>query len=327
MKKVFYTIGVLAFVSITVFTGCKKINEGPFPAKPSAGGVTSDLAYTTPTFPNLSDASGILIAAQVHNLKTVIVTPFQNNYEYGMAKFTSTPGSFSNLIDVDSIWINGTNLAKSSTFSYLSSTSTFSLNFSNSTSWKLKGNGNIPGFTYSLSGAYPTYTDSFQKWGDDWLPTYPRTLPIVPTRPTVTHLPSHSDPNFISDSTYYYANLSTINTYLSDSTLYSINTLYNTTPQFTIPIKYTVTTPGVINADSVYIIFSDGAGFLYQRKVPATDSIANFAPNDFAGYPSYNVSSFIMQLNAIKYKDTVINSKNYYFLKMGSYIKYYGATK
>ncbi|HEX7414094.1 MAG TPA: hypothetical protein VF411_08610 [Bacteroidia bacterium] len=322
MKKVFYTVELFALVSITVFTGCKKINEGPFPAKPSANGVYNDLAYITPSFPNLPDASGILIAAQVHNQKTVIITPFQNNYEYGMAKFTSTPGSFSNLVDVDSIWINGANLAKSSAFSYLSSTSTYSLNFSNATTWKLKGNSNISSLTYTLNGVYPMYSDSFQFWADNWLPIYPRTLNALPTAPTYP-LPVLSSSSTPQDSLTY----NTAQTYKKDSITYHTNVVYNAKPQWTVPIKQTVTTPGVTNADTVYIVLGDGTGFLYQRKVPATDSIANFAPNDFAGYPSYNVASFTMQLNAIKYKDTVISGKNYYFLKMGSYIKYYGATK
>jgi hypothetical protein len=318
MKKIYYSVVILALLSIALFTGCKKVNEGPFPSNPPAGGTFNDLSYITPNFPTLSNATGILIAAQVHDQKTVIVTPFQNTYEYGMAQFASTPGNFSSLVSAGSISLNGTSLAASSANSYLSSTSTFSLNLGLSTYWQV----GIPGFNYTLNGVYPIYSDSFQNWNNNWLPIYPRTLVTLPTRPTITHLPSTSDPNYVTDTTYYYTNLSAIQTYLSDSLTNHINAVYNQTPQWTVPIK-----GYIFNADSIYIVLSDGASFFYQTEVSASvDSVA-FTPNTFANYPGYNVTTFIMQLNAIKYRDTVVSGKNYYFLKMGSYIKYYGATK
>ena len=83
----------------------------------------------------------------------------------------------------------------------------------------------------------------------------------------------------------------------------------------------------VFNADTVFIILNDYNGFFYQTKVAATvDSVA-FTPSSFAGYPSYNVQTLTLQINAVKYRDTIVSGKKFYFLKMGSYIKYYGATK
>jgi hypothetical protein len=321
MNKVLYTSSLVLAIALTVFTGCKKVNEGPFPSNPPANGVYPDLVYITPVFPNLSNASGIIIAAQVHDEKTVIISPFQNNYEYGMAKFTNTPGNFASLIDVGAITLNDSNLVKSNAFSYLSSTSTYSLNLSKSTSWSFAGNSNLPGFKHTLNGVYPTYSDSFQNWDAKWAPVYPRTLYPVPARPTFTHLNSTQIHN-AADSTYYAQNLSLINTYISDSTQHHNDSVYNITVQYIIPIKHSTA-----NADSVMIAMVDGLGFSYIRTVPATDSLAMFKPNDFLGYSQYDLPSFKFQVNVIKYQDTLINAKNYYFLKMGSYIKYYQATR
>jgi hypothetical protein len=313
MKKIYYSVVVLALLSIALFTRCKKVNEGPFPSNPPAGGTFNDLVYITPNFPTLSNATGILIAAQVHDQKTVIVTPFQNNYEYGMAQFANTPGNFSSLVSAGSISLNGTSLAASSANSYLSSTSTFSLNLGLSTYWQV----GIPSFNYTLNGVYPIYADSFQNWNNNWLPIYPRTLLTLPSPPSYP-LPVLTSTSTPVDSTTYALAM----TYKSDSLTNHLNAVYNNTPQWTVPIK-----GYIFNADSIYIVLSDGASFFYQTKVSASvDSIA-FTPNTFANYPSYNVTTFIMQLNAIKYRDTVVSGKNYYFLKMGSYIKYYGATK
>ena len=319
MKKIFYTSALLIVtLSLTVFTSCKK-DEGPFPSNTQSNGVSPDLVYITPIFPNIANASGIIISAQVYDEKTVIISPFQNNYEYGMAKFTNVPGNFSSLVDVGSITLNDSNLVKSNVFSYLSSITTFSLNLSNTTSWKFGGNSNLTGFTHTLNGVYPTYADSFQKWDSKWTPIYPRTLYPVPTRPTITHLNPHST---AADSAYYNQNVSTIKTYLSDSTTHYNDSVYNVTVQYNIPIKNYIS-----NADSVMIAMIDGSNFSYIRTVAPTDSLAGFKPNDFAGYPEFTLATFKLQINAIKYQDTVINAKNYYFLKMGSYIRYYGATK
>lgn len=323
MRKVYYSVVVLTLLSLVIFSGCKKVNEGPFPTKPNAGGTYPDLAYITPQFPTIGNASGILIAAQVHDQKTVVVTPYQNNFEYGMAKFTNSVGNFTTLIDAGSISLNDTNLTKSNLFSYLSSASNYNINLSGSTVWKLNGNSgnNIPAFNYTLNGVYPFFTDSFTKWDNNWLPIYPRTLLALPAAPTYplpsvvpnsTYTPTHQD-----SVTYNLAQ-----TFKTDSIKHRTDSIYNATPQWTVPIK-----GRIFNADSVYIVLKDATGFLYHTTVAATTDSVAFTPNTFTGYQGYDVTSFIMQLNAIKYRDTTISGKNYYFLKMGSYIKYYGATK
>ena len=272
MKKIYYSVVSIALLALFFLGGCKKVNEGPFPTRPHVDTTFSTFSYITPLFPGINDASGILISAQVHNQKTVIVTPFQSNYEYGMAQFTSTPGNFTSLVNMDSIWLNGVNLAESNTFSYLSSTSTFSINLSGSASWQLKGNSNIPKLGYTLNGVYPTFSDSFQNWPDNWLP---------------------------------------------------VQKLNPDTFTVRIPINYK---SYVTNADSVVVSFING-NYVAQQKHAATDAQAIFHSWDFpSGFPAGS-TNLILQINAIKYRDTVVNSKKYYFLKMGSYIKYYTATK
>jgi hypothetical protein len=316
MKKIFYTASVLATLSVTLFTGCKK-DTVAFPDKAQSNGTYSDLAYITPYFPAIADADGILIAAQVTNQKTVIISPYINIYEYGMAKFTNSTGNFASLADAGSITVNDSNLVKSSALSYLSSTSTYSLNFSNSAAWNIGGNGSFQGTTYTLTGANPTYSNSFANWDSKWTPIYPKPLYVVPARPIKSNYTGASGSP--GDTIQFKADYST---YITDSVTHYKDSVYNATNQYSIAIKnYTS------NADTVIIAMVDGSGFSYIRKAPATDSLAYFKPNDFLGYSSYDISTFKLQFNAIKYNSTMVGAKKYYFLKMASYIKYYQATK
>ncbi len=323
MKKIFYTAGVLATLSVTLFTSCKKDKE-VFPTKTQSNGNFTEFSYTTPFFPTISDADGILIAAQVSNEKTVVVSPFVNMYEYGMAKFTNTTGNFSNLADAGNVSVNDSLLVKAADASYLSTISTYSLNFNNTIKWNVSGNGSVPTISnYFLpAGSNPTYTNSINNWDSKWIPIFPRILYAVPNRPAYTHLNSTSTH---TDTVGHMADIININAFLSDSTTHNKDSTYNATNQYAIPI-----TRFTSNADTVYIAMLDGSGFSYIRKmVPAnvSDSAANFKPNDFAGYPSFDIKTFNLQVNAIKYNSSVINSKKYYFLKMDANIKYYQATK
>ncbi len=325
MKKIVYASGVLAALSLTLFTGCKKVNEGPFPAKPQSNGTYQDFSYTTPYFPTLGDADGILISAQVYNEKTEIVSGFYNTYEYGMAKFASGTGNFNTLVDAGNVTLNDSVLAKSSALSYLSSISNFTLNLSSTIAWNVSGNSanGTPAITYTLNPASnPTYSNTINNWDSKWAPIYPRTLYAVPARPPYTHLNSIST---AADTAGHIANLPAITLFLKDSAQHTTDSVYNATVQYSIPIKgYTA------NTDTLIIAMIDGAGFSYIRKVApaiAADSVANFRPNDFAGYPSYNIGSFTLQINAIKYNWAMINSKKYYFLQMNSNVQYFGATR
>ena len=108
----------------------------------------------------------------------------------------------------------------------------------------------------------------------------------------------------------------------TDSTKRAKDSIYNVTSQFDIPIKkYTE------NADSVMIAMADGNGFAYRKTVAATDSVAKFAPNDFAGAGNYDISTFIMEISAIKYHNQQVSGKKYYFLQMASYLKYSQTSK
>lgn len=321
MKKIFYTAGILATLSLTLFTSCKKDKE-VFPTKSQENGNYTEFSYSTPYFPTISDADGILIAVQVSDEKTVVVSPFVNMYEYGMAKFPASTGNFSSLVDAGTVSVNDSNLVKSSDNSYLSSATTFSLNFGNTVAWNVTGNGANPAMSNTLTGSNPSYTYAINNWDSKWIPIYPRTLYAVPSRPAYTHLNSTSTH---ADTLAHNADITDITTFLTDSTTHTKDSVYNATVQYSIPIsRYTS------NADTVYVVIRDGSGFSYVRKmVPtlASDSVANFKPNDFAGYASFDQTTLNLQVNAIKYSSTMVGTRKYYYLKMNANIKYYGATK
>ncbi len=315
MKKVIYTSTVLAALSLMLFTGCKKDKE-VFPTKPQSSGVSTEFSYITPYFPTIADADVIIISAQVHDEKTVVVSPFVNIYEMGLAKAGVSQGNFSSLVSIGNIKLNDSTLYQANDFSYLSNVSTQNLGLSNKASWQISGANT---FTYTLNGVCPSYDYSFTSWDNKWIPIYPRTLYPVPARPAITHLSASSSS---SDSAFYKANKLEITTYLNDSTTHVKDSIYNRTSQYTIPISSYVT-----NADTVIVTMSDASGFSYIRKIAADSAGIDFMPNTFQGYASYDISTLNLQVNLIRYQDTSVNSKNYYFLKMGSYIKYYGATK
>ena len=95
----------------------------------------------------------------------------------------------------------------------------------------------------------------------------------------------------------------------------------NTTTHTILPADSVV----VRNADSVMVAFINGSSVV-KKMFSAKASVAVFSTTDFTGFPS-GTSNLILQINAIKYQDTVINAKNYYFLKMGTYTKYYTPTR
>jgi hypothetical protein len=142
---------------------------------------------------------------------------------------------------------------------------------------------------------------------------------VVSTKPTnaiTPPQPNHLDSvRWEGDSSTFKAALDaykiSLAKHIADST-------YNVTPFAVIPIKNYI-----VNADSVYIIFNDGANFNFVRKVAATDSLCLLIPNDFGNVLSYSLSNLTLQINAIKYSSAIISSKKYYFLRMASYIKYW----
>jgi hypothetical protein len=324
MKKFYYAASLLALASLSVLTSCKK-DTVAFPTNPQSNGNTPDLAYTTPWFPIIHDADGIFVSAQVIDEKTVIVSSYFNTYEYGMAKITNATGNFSGLTDAGAITLNDSVMVKSTALSYLSSIANYTLNLSNTATWKIAGNGTIvPAITRILPGTNnPTYSYDVTTWDVKWAPVHPRHLYALPPRPAITHLTTHSSH---LDSLFYIAHKDSILTYLTDSTTRVVDSTFNVTTQFIIPIKNYTT-----NADSVFIYMTDINGLVYKRTALPTDVEATFTPNDFANTSSYDLASFKLQVNAIKYShlDTVFGgvSKRYYFLKMASSIKYYQATR
>jgi len=346
MKKLIYTGKILAILSLVILQSCKKDSKVDFPKQSTSNGNYADFSYRTPSIPNLGDADGILVSVQSHNFHIVTVSPVEQESEYGMAKFTNTTGNFYSLADADSIWINSTNCVKSGDFSYLSPITNYSLNFSSGINWKVKGSGSVSGFTHSLTGANPSYnlwphnTASSATWLDAWVPTYQKAITVItrkpttgispPNPPTPTHTDSvlwygisHPQPN-ITDTIRWESDSATfksaLDLYKTTKVQHIADSTYNVTPFAIIPIKnYTA------NADSVAIIFNDGAGFNFERKVAATDSLCLLRPNDFAlPLPqSYNLANLTLQINVIKYSSALLGGKKYYFLKIGSYIKYW----
>lgn len=310
MKKIYYAASLLTLASLSVLTGCKK-DTTPFPTNPQSNGNYPDLVYTTPWFPTFSDADGIFISAQVTDEKTVIISPFMNEYEYGMAKVANSTGNFSSLADAGTITLNDSILNKSTALSYLSSLTNYTLNLSNTAVWNIAGSGSVPATTFTNNVSSPTYSYTPDQWDAKWVPIYPRTLhhPSALTYSTIPH-------NALDSAHDLAAYNSALATYITDST-------YNATNQYSIPIKLFTS-----NADSIFIYMTDDKGFVYKR-IPSllTDTITSFKPNDFAGYSSYDLPTFKLQINAIKYNSTMVGTKKYYFLKMASAIKYYQATK
>src|ERR1700741_2436034 len=287
MKKLYYAASLLTLASLSVLTGCKK-DTTPFPTNPQSNGTYPDLVYTTPWFPTISDADGIFVSVQVTDEKTVIISPYINLYEYGMAKVANSTGNFSNLADAGTITLNDSVLTKSTALSYLSSITNYTLNLSNTAVWNIAGNGgSIPATTFTNGVSSPTYSYATDQWDSKWTPIYPRTLYALPPRPAITHLTINSTP---SDSAYYKLKKDSILTYLSDSTTHTNDSIYNKTVQYSIPIKHYNT-----NADSIFIYMTDDKGFVYKRAPLPTDSLASFRPKDFAGYSSYDLPTFKLQ--------------------------------
>ncbi|HTA61449.1 MAG TPA: hypothetical protein VK835_03295 [Bacteroidia bacterium] len=321
MKKLYYAASLLTLASLSVLTSCKK-DTTPFPTKSQSNGNYPDLVYTTPWFPTIADADAIFVSAQVTDEKTVIISPFKNEYEYGMAKLASGTGNFSTLLDGGAITLNDSVLAKSTALSYLSSISNFTLNLSNTARWHKAANGTDTAFTFTSPRVNPTYSYDPALWDSKWAPIYPRTLVAVPAYPfdTIPFPYKHRDSLNYPNLTYKGA----VALYKSDSTTHSVDSIYNATVQYTIPIKNYTT-----NSDSVFIYMTDDKGFVYKRTcLPTVDSAA-FRPNDFPTpfYANYDLATFKLQVNAINYQPAIINSKKYYFLKMASAIKYYQPTK
>lgn len=312
MKKLVYAGKVLTIASLVVLAGCKK-DKGTFPTKPDAGGSTGDYVYKTPTIPSLY-ADGILTAVQMHSYHIVTVSPVEKDFEYGMAKFTNSTGNFSSLADADSVTVNSTNLVKAGDFSYLSAIETPTLSFSGVISWMVKG--------APFSGATTTYTNTSNPyykyfsissagyWSDNWLPVFPKDTTGKRPKIYLTLADSTLNP------TRYQQFKDSLISFRTDST-------WNETPYASLPIKNSI-----MNADSVYFIWDDAVNFHLQKVIPATDSLFYIKPSYFDKKWTNNVQSYVptnftMQINAIQYTSATLSGKLFYFLKMGSYMRYW----
>lgn len=279
----FGKLGVLTIALGLMATSCKK-DEGEFPTKTAAGGYTADFAYEAPTLPTILDADGILAAVDAHNYRIVTLSPFEKQFQYGMAAFTNTTGNFSSLTSGGSVTVDTSALTPNSSMLYQSYPTTYSLNFSGSNiAWSVSGAGTVPAMTYTNTGALPVFTlfsntaANTSYWKDEWVPEYP-----VP-----------------------------VNT--------SADSIANATPFFSMPIK-----GYVANTDTVIIGWHDDAGFSFFKKFAATDSLALITPNELSGYQVYNQGqNLIMEINLVNYNSTSSGGKKYYFIRQTSYMKYW----
>ena len=312
MKKIFYSTGMLLCASMMLVTGCKKDNT-PFPTnQQSNSNPYSDYAFTTPYFPTINGADAILIAAQVNNVRPVVVSDFLTTYEYGMAKFNNNPsGTFT---------LNDSVLTLGSNGIYTSSITSPTINLSSGVSWNIGGNN------YTVAGSMPAYTYAVNLWDKGWVPVayIDYTLDTVPPRPLITHLPAHSNPSYAADSVYYYSNIDIIKTYLTDSTKRAKDSVYDYSAAYNIPLKTYLS-----NADSVSFVLIDAANFKFVKTVPATDTVIAIKPLDFKPLATlnYDANSFTTQVNAFSYHPQTVGGLNYYFVNMNSNVKYNRATK
>ncbi|HWY38066.1 MAG TPA: hypothetical protein VNY73_05875 [Bacteroidia bacterium] len=347
MKKLIYTGKILTILSLVVLAGCKKDSKVAFPSKSTSNGTYGDFVYGTPTLPTIMDADGILAAIHVHNYRIVTISPVEKEYQYGMAMFANTTGNFSSLTNADSVWINGMVCANTNN-TYLSDATTYSIGLGGTVSWNVKGAGSVPAMTNSVPSGDPAYAPfSISSGGyltDTWLPTFTVTLTTVTRKPTTGVSPpvaDHSDtvlywgisaphPNH-PDSVRWKADSSefrnALTSYQTTLAKHIADSVYNITPYAYIPLKVSNSsgsTAYLSNTDTVFVIYNDGAGFSYTRKVPATDTTIALRPSDFNYVQqSYKTSNFIMQMNLVKYYPVTSGSKKYYYLKMGSYIRYW----
>ncbi len=332
MKNSIYTVKFLVLaVSVSFLASCKK-DTVAFPKQTLSNGTTGDYIYGTPSLPVIKDADGILAAIHVHNYRILTISPFEKEFQYGIAAFTNTSGNFTSLTSGGSVTVDTSNLTPSLAFLYQSYPTTYSLNFSSNVSWNVTGAGSVPAMTYTLVNGNPSYSafansaaSGFSYWKDEWVPTYPKILnkplPVVPKPAAAAPpMPNHADTLRWKHDVKVHDSLNVYYlVYHTDSLKFKTDSLYNETPFAKIPIKLFST-----NTDTAIISWHDNAGFNYTRKAPGTDTLVKFKPNDFLGYPAFSQEAdFKMEINLVNYNMVTSGGKKYYYIRMGSYVKYW----
>lgn len=295
-------LGVLTLCLGLAVVSCKKKDTTEFPTQTSAGGTDGDFVYTSPTLPSISDADGILAAVDAHNYRIVVVSPFEKQYQYGVAAFTNSTGNFSMLTSGGNVTIDNMALTAGSSMLYQSHATTYSIGLDGTNTWSVSGDGSVPAMNYADTSDLPKWTlfsshPTVSYWKDEWVPVYPRKLEY---------------PQPVAPGAAGYAQ------YQADSTKYVTDSIWNATDYMEIPLQGYVS-----GADSVAVHWHDDAGFKYEKKFAASDSLATFKPNDFKNMQTFSsTSDFMMEVNLIKYT-AVIPGKKYYYLKMASHMKYW----
>lgn len=340
-------LGALTLALGLLVTSCKK-DTGVFPKQTNAGGSIANFQYEPPTLPTIADASGIIAAVDMHNYHIITISPFEKQFQYGMAAFTNTPGNFSMLTSGGSVTVDTSVLTPSSTMLYQSYPTTYSLNFDLSNAWSVTGAGLVPAMNYTMAaGTAPTFSvfsnpaSGVSYWRDDWVPTPPRTRKNLdaneadtlwryhhcrrwyyPKKAVVPPQPNHTDSlRWQNDVVWFNDSLALYNSCKDDSLKNAGDSLWNLTAFMKIPIVGFVG-----NTDTVIVRWHDDVGYKYEKKFSAaTDTFALFTPNDFKNNTSYSLSdNFKMEINLIKYLNTITSgSQKYYFVRMRSHVKYW----
>lgn len=286
MKK----LSIYAIAAFTLMlTSCKKDKE-TFPTKAQSNGVTTEQAKIFPIMFTMPDADGMLAAVKAYNYKTVVVNPYLESTEYGMASFTATKGDFSNLTDAGTVTLDTTVLQKNTALQYLSSLNYYSINLQNLLVWNVSGGTSADALTYTATNlTFPKDTLDPSSWGSDWLPPVYKDYTAEP---------------------------------FGDQR--SKDSVYDNSVAFKIP---NTILGGAANCDTIIIRFKDNNGTTFVRGMsPSNSQGATFYPYQFQNTAAFDNKSLTLEINAIKidHISTMPSGRKYYFLKQSSYIKYLG---
>lgn len=111
-----------------------------------------------PPTPTIENSNGTLVAVKTQTTTETPLGPSTLNIGIGVAAFY-TPGNTTSFLDAGTVSLNANSLAKQSNNSYLlmpGTTNPSGIDFTDGVSWSVSGNGDIAGFTFTPTSAFPT---------------------------------------------------------------------------------------------------------------------------------------------------------------------------
>jgi len=112
----------------------------------------------TPPTPTIENSNGTLVAVRTQTTTETPMGPSTLNIGIGVAAFY-TPSNTSTFLDAGEVTLNSTALAKQSNNSYLLMPGTSNpsgIDFASGITWTISGQGDITGFTFEPTIAFPT---------------------------------------------------------------------------------------------------------------------------------------------------------------------------